>query len=67
MKLINAEKLTDGSGVFTEYIHMDFNIGPYIKIEDLIKVLDNLMPDYDVDKVMKLLESELILAGKEKE
>lgn len=56
MKLINAEKLTDGEGVFTKYIHMDFEIGSYIKVGDLIKVLDNLLADYDVNKVLKLLK-----------
>lgn len=56
MKLINTEKLTDGEGVFTKFIHMDFDIGPYIKVEDLINVLDNLLADYDVGKVLKLLE-----------
>ena len=48
MKLINTEKLTDGEGVFTKFIHMDFDIGPYIKVEDLINVLDNLLAVYDV-------------------
>jgi len=53
MKLINAEKLTDESGIFSEYIHMDFGRGPYIMVNDLVNVLDNLDADYDVDKVLK--------------
>lgn len=53
MRLIDAERLTDGSGVFSQCVQMDFNIGPYILVDDLIKVLDESPTAYDVEKVVE--------------
>lgn len=56
MRLIDADKLTDGKGVFSRCVQMDFQIGPYILVEDLIKVIDEFPISYDVDKVIERLE-----------
>ena len=56
MRLIDAERLTDGSGVFSQCVQMDFNIGPYILVDDLIKVLDESPTAYDVDKVIEKMK-----------
>lgn len=43
MRLIDADKLTDGKGVFNKAIHADFERvgGAYIMIKDLLSILDN--------------------------
>lgn len=57
MRLIDVEMLTDGKGVFNEVIHADFDRigGGYIKLEDLVNVLDAQPTAYDVDKVVEQL------------
>lgn len=56
MRLIDADKLTDGKGVFSHCVQMDFQIGPYILVDDLIKVIDGFTVSYDVVKVIEQLE-----------
>lgn len=59
MKLIDVDKLTDGKGVFSHCIQVDFQIGLYILVDDLIKVIDGFSVSYDVDKIIeKLKENE---------
>lgn len=57
MRLIDADKLTDGKGIFNDVIHVDFEKGGgYIMVEDLLNILDNQHIAYDVDKVVEQLE-----------
>lgn len=57
MRLIDADKLTDGEGVFSDVVHIDFEKGGgYIMVEDLLNILDNQPTAYDVDKVMEEFE-----------
>lgn len=59
MRLIDVNKLTDGKGVFSDVIHIDFRIGGgYIMVDDLLNILDNQPTAYDVDKVVEELQSE---------
>lgn len=58
MRLIDADILTDGKGVFSDVIHVDFEKGGgYIMVEDLLDILDKQPTVYDVDKVEKLLQT----------
>lgn len=40
MRLIDADNLTDGRGVFSKYIHADNNFNPYVYVDDLIRIID---------------------------
>lgn len=53
MRLIDADELTDGKGVFSDVVHVDFEKGGgYIMVEDLLNILDNQPTAYDVNKVV---------------
>lgn len=62
MRLIDTEILTDGKGVFSNYIHVRNGKG-YIEIEDLIKILDNTPTAYDVDKVIDQVRQDCYSMG----
>lgn len=58
MRLIDVDRLTDGEGVFSDIVHIDFEKGgAYIMVKDLLSVLDSQPTAYDVDKIMERLKN----------
>lgn len=56
MKLINVKELTDGEGVFSDYIKVKEEIEEfkgYISINDLLNILNEQPIVFDVDKVIR--------------
>ena len=49
MRLINADSIHG----FAKYIKRNENFEPYIMIDDLVKVIDEQPPAYDVEKVVE--------------
>lgn len=56
MRLIDADLLTDGEGVFSKYIHMDLERSPYVTVGDLIKVIDNMPTAFDLESVIEKIK-----------
>ena len=56
MRLIDADLLTDGKGVFSEYIKFSNDFVAYIEIQDFLRVLDNIPTAFDTEKVIAELE-----------
>lgn len=60
-RLIDANELTDGKGVFSSVVqfkHIDGELTAYVTVEDIIKVIENQPTAYDLDKVVEQLEEE---------
>ena len=59
-RLIDANELTDGKGVFSSVIqlkHIDGELTAYVTVEDIIKVIENQPTAYDPEEVVEQLEA----------
>ncbi|MCI8337964.1 MAG: hypothetical protein HFH62_04650 [Lachnospiraceae bacterium] len=59
MRLIDAERLIDGKGVFSRHIDLDFEKGiASLRLEKLMSIIEDSPTAYDLDKVLEQLKEE---------